>query len=212
MDMTNLMSRASKLTKSSVSAACLASALVLGPSAPTMAQSSQVQQYTVRACNQINERVYLALAFPVSSPKWQFDAEGWWYIDPGDCLLINMNEIWARAGVQDSMMPNSGQPIRPNTFFYAETRGLFGGAIKKVWEADKGRSGLTGNIFCIRMDKSRSFRTKRGFKDPQNPNSNEVYSTACSASAYEKVNMEVLSFKGSPGTTSKVAEVVFSGQ
>ncbi|MEO0591069.1 MAG: hypothetical protein AAFZ11_10985, partial [Pseudomonadota bacterium] len=124
MAMTNLMSRASKLTKSSVSAACLASALVLGPSAPTMAQSSQVQQYTVRACNQINERVYLALAFPVSSPKWQFDAEGWWYIDPGDCLLINMNEIWARAGVQDSMMPNSGQPIRPNTFFYAETRGL----------------------------------------------------------------------------------------
>lgn len=106
-----------------LAAACAA----LSATAPAAAQTNE-QPVTLRAnvCNKHNENIYVATGAPVEAVgEGGFDVRvyGWYLLEPRECKDLNIGQY-----------DNAEIARKVAVFLYAETEGLFGGAIKKVWE------------------------------------------------------------------------------
>ncbi|REJ79353.1 MAG: DUF1036 domain-containing protein [Acidobacteria bacterium] len=135
---------------------------------------SEVKQYTVKICNNQNEKVWFTLSYGYG--RGNYFTEGWWYVNPKGCYTIDLSDRWRRAGHREG--------VTPRTFIYGETEGLFGGAIKKAWQ------GADRNFtFCINEDRSKSFRNTEATLSNNVPVRNP-----CDSPGQERVRVNALNY------------------
>lgn len=110
--------------------------VILGPAAlfaiacaaPVAAQANTPEVYQAELCNNHDETIYFVLGagyLAADDVSFGIVTEGWLRIDAGDC-----KEFGLPKNISEQ------QELRSRIFVYGETKGLFGGAIKKVWEGD----------------------------------------------------------------------------
>jgi len=128
--------------------------------APTPAK-----KYTLRVCNTTGATVQFALAYPIDD--FNFVGEGWWLVSKGDCMNIDMSEVWKPQGVKDGSFAR--------TFIYAKS----GRFIQQIWE---GREQDYDPSFCIDQKKAFAIRQFE-IKD------NKRFAVACKGT-----NLEVVHF------------------
>ncbi|MXO97328.1 hypothetical protein GRI34_12970 [Erythrobacter aquimaris] len=118
-----------------LSALALPAALI---AMPASAQSGTDRQ-EIKLCNNHNETVYAALALGVVNdeakmrrvpgmPPFAYEYHGWFTLDPGEC---EVKRVFKYA--------DAARNVLRSFHIYGETKGLFGGAIKKVWEGSDHR-------------------------------------------------------------------------
>ncbi|QTD54468.1 DUF1036 domain-containing protein [Parasphingorhabdus cellanae] len=100
-------------------------------SPPAHAQSSGDRQ-EVKLCNRHSETVYVAVGLGLvidrtaeirNMPQFAVQYSGWYELAPGECQTKRIPKYADR----------NRKTLR-SFYIYGETKGLFGGAIKKVWE------------------------------------------------------------------------------
>lgn len=124
-------------------------------------------KYTMRVCNNIDERLFFAISFALTSDNVR--TEGWWSMNPNSCITVDMSKRWKLAGLPE------GQSAA--TYIYGETVGIFGGAIKKTWEGEDAVAA-----FCVNKNKRFYFKN-------QHYRTNTTVLAACKGPAKERVRM-----------------------
>ena len=100
----------------------------------------------LRVCNTQNERVYFSIAFSLSQSNYV--SEGWWYLNKNNCMNVDLSKRWKKKGIPED--------VRSRTYIYGETKGSFGGIVKKTWEGDNSQFA-----FCINENKTNYFKNFR---------------------------------------------------
>lgn len=111
---------------------CLTTAAItltlLCVAAPSSAQTRASDYQIVNVCNRHGETIYISYGWGILGPvEGSFDVKirGWGVLKPGECNHPRLPKyIDAQVRVKSAL------------FIYAETKGIFGGAIKKTWEGN----------------------------------------------------------------------------
>lgn len=138
------------------------------------------KQYMMRACNNIDEPLFFAISF--AAPSRDFRTEGWWQVRANSCILVDMTKRWKLAGIAEGE--------RAQTYIYGETKGMFGGAIKKTWEGDDPLIAFCVNSSKLPYFKNHLFRPNTRDRAP------------CKGAGKELVQMSEVDFPTS-GTTMR---------
>lgn len=105
---------------------------------PAYAQAGTDRQ-EIKLCNKHSETVFAALALGVVNdeatmkkvpglPPFAYEYHGWFTLDPGECEVKRITKY-----------ADAGRTVQRTFHVYGETKGLFGGAIKKAWEGSDHR-------------------------------------------------------------------------